>query len=116
VPATSAAAAAAAPWCRETRWQQQQQLKTHLPLFTAASPVFLHQHQQQHSHHSTAAPGAPTTGSSTGPSSSQDSSTRNSRGALPKSGPSHRALRALPFTVSRASAAQGFQAYHAKHW
>jgi hypothetical protein len=35
---------------------------------------------------------------------------------LPGTGPAHKSLRALPFTVSRAAAAEAFAAYHGRNW
>jgi hypothetical protein len=41
---------------------------------------------------------------------------KNLKGSLPGSGPSHKTLRALPFTVSRSAAADAFASYHGRHW
>jgi len=49
-------------------------------------------------------------------SSSSGRSPKNVKGSLPDSGPSQRALGALPFTVSRAAAAEAFATYHGRHW
>lgn len=52
----------------------------------------------------------------TATTSSSSERPKNLKGSLPRSGPSHKTLRALPFTVSRAAAAEAFAAYHGRHW
>lgn len=56
------------------------------------------------------------TNSTTTTTSSSSEPPKNLKGSLPRSGPSHKTLRALPFTVSRAAAAEAFAAYHGRHW